>query len=95
MFDTGYQHVVPVVPNRTQAADPGMGRDHGTGRPVAGRVVVEAAVDGAAPFEQAGKPGRVAAHSRSGDAGGAGKNDQATDGVDGGDIFFIVAWMIE
>ena len=70
-------------PIRTQAADFGMGSDHGTRHFVAGLVVVEAAVDGAAPFEQAGEPGRVAAHSRGGNAGGAGKNDQATDGVDG------------
>ena len=57
MFDTGYEHVVPVVALGTQATDFRMGSDHGTGHLIASLVVVESAVDGEALFEQSGKPG--------------------------------------
>ena len=79
----GFEDVVPVVLDRSEALDARIQGDHGLGHGVTGGIGVEAAVNLAPLIQQGPQPGRVRSGAGSGEAPVCGMEGKATDGIDG------------
>jgi len=88
------ENIIPVVLGRAETADSRMERDHLLSHGVAGRVGVEAAVEGTALRQQCGKPARIGPSTGCGYTQRRRMQEEATDGVDGGFAEHDHRWIL-